>query len=182
MANPTTTPTPFLDEDYNELLKASGRGGQPTGQLTVADCMVLVKALKTDDERKALPSFCTLLLDKAARSKLLRRRTSAVGRAWDVPDGHGRQRYSQSEGGAHDNASAGASSVTEMFLAGKSDEAKAKIRHQMARTMSKGGKMRAEASVCAKDVADKNFNPRLNLDLTTMLDTCLLESDYAQVI
>ena len=105
-----------------------------------------------------LSDKCKELLGANSKTGILARRNSAVGRTWNPNDGHNSRSYTETTfGGSYDipgNAKyAGeAQSVGEIFLQGKTPEQAEKIKRSIARTASRGAKIRSEELVTEEDV------------------------------
>jgi len=105
-----------------------------------------------------LSERCKELLGANSKIGVLARRNSAVGRTWSPTDGHNQRTYTESTFGSshdvpNDTKYAGeAKSVGEMFLEGKSPEHAEKIKRTIARTASRGAKIRSEELVTEEDV------------------------------
>jgi hypothetical protein len=100
-----------------------------------------------------LSEKCKELLGANSRVGLLARRNSAVGRTWNPGDGHNSRSYSESTfGSAHDVPGGERKSVGEIFLEGKTPEQTEKIKRSIARTASRGAKIRTEELVTPAEV------------------------------
>ena len=105
-----------------------------------------------------LSEKCKELLGANSKTGILARRNSAVGRTWNPNDGHNSRSYSETTFGAshdipNDAKYAGeAQSVGEIFLQGRTPEHAEKIKRTIARTASRGAKIRTEELVTEEDV------------------------------
>jgi hypothetical protein len=99
-----------------------------------------------------LSERCKELLGANSKIGVLARRNSSIAKTWNPNDGHNSRSYSEVTFGSPTDAPSQGKSIGEMFLEGKSPEHAEKIRSTIARTASRGAKVRTEELVTEDDV------------------------------
>lgn len=103
---------------------------------------------------KQLTDECIEILRATAKTGLLARRKSSVARVWNPKDGHGTRSITQENPGAvgatHDIATNTQESIHDIYLANKTPEEREKVTVLLARSASRGGKVRGH--VDEKDI------------------------------
>jgi len=107
--------------------------------VTYAECLYLKRNLASEN---ILPSYCETMINKARSSGVLARRTSKIGKVWDLKDGHGvRTVYHEDVGGGVlDNVQdfKDTKSVQRIIEEHKAPETVQKMRRLQVRMASKG--------------------------------------------
>lgn len=119
-------------------------------QATRDECIVL---LSSGTHFEDLNERCKELLGAVSKTGILARRNSSVGRTWGPSEGHS-ARTSHSDpmfGEGYDHPTDN-KSVGEIFIQNKSPEAREKIRSTIARTASRGGRVRSQELVSEQDI------------------------------
>jgi hypothetical protein len=99
-----------------------------------------------------LSERCKELLGANSKVGLLARRNSAVGRTWSPSDGHNSRSYAETTFGPAQDIPSDSKSVGEIFMEGKSPEAAEKIKKSIARTASRGAKIRTDDVVTHAEI------------------------------
>ena len=99
-----------------------------------------------------LSERCKELLGATARTGLLARRDSAINKTWNPNEGHDARKYTETTFGHPYDKPNDDKSVGEIFLEGKTPEQQEKIRSSIARTASRGAKVRTEDLVTESDI------------------------------
>lgn len=125
---------------------------------TREDCISLLSKGHALEE---LPDSCKELLGANSKVGLLARRNSAVGRVWNPAEGHNSRSYTESTFGAPTDNPKDDKSMGEIFLENRTPEEAEKIKKSIARTMSRGAKVRTDDVVTSSEVAKEAAEDQL---------------------
>ena len=102
-----------------------------------------------------LSEKCKEILGANSKVGILARRTSAVGRIWAPSEGHNSRSYSETTFGAPTDIvdqPEHSKSMGEIFLENRTPEQAEKIKKSIARTASRGAKVRTDDVLTSEDI------------------------------
>jgi len=110
-------------------------------QTTREECIAF---LSKGSSLQDLSDACREILGANSKIGILARRNSAVGRVWSPSEGHNARSYVETTFGSPTDIPKDSKSMGEIFLENKTPEQAEKIKKTIARTASRGAKVRTD--------------------------------------